>query len=455
MPEFQQTRDDLLQSRNDNEKTRLDLYASKQRLLFLEKERAALDRQKGDNNENYIRRRHELDRLIDAEKNEQSRQQEKYKSLRSRLGELQGDFDLFIDPRRELTSHFSNETPFLLFPLRLETRFKTIDDQPQLWIRVYPDECSVDSFEPLLSRKEVNNAARFWAEYYSAGKPADPLHPDEKTLGRQKAAWALLVKAHGDGRAAWITRQLTPEASSVFPVRGPKTIILAIVSDNWNAAQQTAVVDLFKKLWFANKKELKVKQIKDDFNAANPGMNADAIIDLYEPVNFNDKLPADIKREEADLQIAVVVFKDLDKKAGKEHSWSQATRVNILPERLALIRFKGNDAMDPIFGHTITYPLFTSPDPSDVDAQFKPNDKGDLEFGDSIKWVADFDHAVEVGMGFRVDLARDELDGFSRIMVLGVKLSADATEGKKELEELFDHHYFSKKGLRIVPQGTP
>src|SRR5436853_636472 len=157
MPEFQQTRDDLLQSRNDNEKTRLDLYASKQRLLFLEKERAALDRQKGDNNENYIRRRHELDRLIDAEKNEQSRQQ-------------------------------------------------------------------------------------------------------EKTLDRQKAAWALLVKAHGDGRAAWITRQLTPEASSVFPVRGPKTIILAIVSDNWNAAQQTAVVDLFKKLWFANKKELKVKQ---------------------------------------------------------------------------------------------------------------------------------------------------------------------------------------------------
>ena len=455
MPEFQQSRNDLLQSRNDNEKTRLDLYASNQRLLFLEKERATLDRQKGDNNENYIRRRNELDRLIAAEKSEQARQQEKYRGLRDRLGGIQKDFDLFIDPRRELASHFSNETPFLLFPLRLETRFKTVNDQPQLWIRVYPDECSVDSFEPLLSRKEVNNAARFWAEYYSAGKPADPLHPDEKTLDRQKAAWALLVKAHGDGRAAWITRQLIPEATSVFPVRGPKTIILAIVSDNWNAAQQAAIVDLFKKLWFANKNDQQVKQIKNDFNAANPGMNADAIIDLYGPVNFNDKLPADIKREEADLQIAVVVFKDLDKKAGKEHSWSQATRVNILPERLALIRFKGNNAMEPIFGNTITYPLFTSPDPSDTDAQFKPNDKGDLEFGDSIKWVADFDRAVEIGMGFRVNLAQDELDGFSRLLVLGVKLSADATEGKKELEELFDHHYFSKKGLRIVPQGIP
>lgn len=455
MPEFQQTRTDLLQSRNDNEKTRLDLFASSQRLLFLEKERAALDRHKGDNNENYIRRRNELDRLIDAEKNEQSRQQEKYKGLRDRLGELQKDFDLFIDPRRELAANFPNETPFLLFPLRLETRFKTVNDQPQLWIRVYPDECSIDSFEPLLSRKEVNNAARFWAEYYSAGKPADPANSDATTLDRQKAAWALLVKAHGDGRAAWITRQLIPESSSVFPVRGPKTIILAIVSDNWNAAQQASVVDLFKKLWFANKNDQKVQQIKNDFNAANPGLNADAIIDLYEPVNFSDTLPADIKREEADLQIAVVVFKDLDKKAGKEHSWSQATRVNILPERLALIRFKGNDAMEPIFGNAITYPLFTSPDPSDTDAQFKPNDKGDLEFGDSIKWVADFDRAVEIGMGFRVDLAQDEMEGFSKIMVLGVKLGADAAEGKREIEELFDHHYFSKKGLRIVPQGTP
>jgi hypothetical protein len=455
MPEFKQTRNDLLQGRGDSEKTRLELFASGQRLRFLEKERAALDRQKGDNNENYIRRRNELDRQIAAEKDEQSRQWEKYRGLRNTLGGIQKDFDLFIDPRRELASHFSNETPFLLFPLRLETRFKTVNDQPQLWVRVYPDECLVDGFEPLLSRKEVNNAARFWAEYYSAGKPADPLHPDDKTLDRQKAAWALLVKAHGDGRAAWVTRQLIPEPTSFFPVRGPKTIILAIVSDSWNAAQQAAIVGLFKKLWFANKNGQLVQQIKDDFNAANPGLNADTIIDVYEPVNFRDKLPADIKREEADLQIAVVVFKDLDKKVGKEHSWSQATRVNILPERFALIRVKGATIMEPIFGNAIPYPLFTSPDPSDADAQFKPNDKGDLEFGESIKWVADFDHAVKTGMGFLIDLAQDELDGFSKLMVLGVKLGADAAEGKKELEELFDHHYFSKKGLRIVPQGTP
>src|SRR5216683_1906750 len=457
MPNFPQARDDLRQTRQANEAARLDLFASSQRLRILEKERASLERQKGDNNPDYARRRDQLDRQIAAERAEQAKQGDRYSGIRSKLSEVEKNFQLFVDPRRELTSNFSNETPFLLFPLRMETRFKTLNNKPQLWVRVYPDDCMVDSFESLLSRKEVNNAARFWAEYYSAGKPADPAHPDPATLDLQKAAWRLLVTAHGDGRAAWITRQLIPDvATSVFPVRGPKTVILAIATDTWNPAQQAVIIDLFKKLWFARGNDTQIKKIKSDFNAANPTLNADTVIDTYQPVNFNEKLPAGLKREEADLQFGIVVFTDLNKKVGKEHGWSQATRVKILPERLALIRYKGNQAMEPVFGNPIPFPLPTSPDPSpDAGDQFKQNAQGDLEFADPIKWVADFDRAVEIGMGFRLDLAADEVDGFTRVIVLGIKLGADAGEGKAELEELFDHHYFSKKGFSIVPQGTP
>jgi hypothetical protein len=457
MPNFQQARDDLRQTRQANETARLDLFASSQRLKLLEKERASLERQRGDDNANYTRLRNQLDRQIAAEKAEQARQRDRFSGMRSKLSEAEKNFGLFIDPRRELASNFSNETPFLLFPLRLETRFKTVNNKPQLWVRVYPDDCMVDSFEQLLSRKEVNNAARFWAEYYSAGKPADPAHPDPATWELQKAAWRLLVTAHGDGRAAWITRQLIPdEATSVFPVRGPKTVILAIATDTWNQASQAVIIDLFKKLWFAGPNDTQIKKIKSDFNVANPTLDADTIIDTFEPVNFSEKLPAGLKREEVDLQFGIVLFTDLDKKAGKEHGWSQATRVKVLPERLALIRYKGNQAMPPVFGNPIPFPLPTSPDPSpDAGDQFKQNAQGDLEFADPIKWVADFDRAVEIGMGFRVDLAADELDGFTRLLVLGTKLGADAGEGKTQLEELFDHHYFSKKGFSIIPQGTP
>ena len=42
--------------------------------------------------------------------------------------------------------------PILLFPLRLETRFKRPPaGQPQLWVRVYPDDCLVDGFEESLT----------------------------------------------------------------------------------------------------------------------------------------------------------------------------------------------------------------------------------------------------------------------------------------------------------------
>src|ERR1700674_5412212 len=211
MPDFPGARDHLQQSRSDNEKARLDLFASSQRLRLLEKERAELERQQGEDNSNYIRRRDELDRQIAAVKSEKGQVGEEYTSTRDRLGGAEKEFKLFVDPRLELASHFSNETPFLLFPLRMETRFKAVNGKPQLWVRVYPDDCLVDSFEPLLSRKEVNNAARFWAAYYSTGKPADPAHPSPEILDSQKAAWRLLVTAHGDGRAAWIARQLLPE----------------------------------------------------------------------------------------------------------------------------------------------------------------------------------------------------------------------------------------------------
>ncbi len=456
MADFHQLRNDLREGRENHEKLRLEFSGETHALRMLEKELEELQRQKSDNNELYLRRRQQLEGKIAAAKRVVARKNEQMSGIKDRLSEIEKNFELFVDPRRELETHFSNQTPFLLFPLRIETRFKTIDNKSQLWVRVYPDECMVDSFEPLLSKKEVNNAARFWAEYYSAGKPADPSNPEPAVLELQKSAWRLIVSAHGSGRSAWITSQLIPdEVASIFPVRGPKTVILAIVAADWNPTDQLVIFDLFKELWFANGNDKLIQQIKADFNAVNISLDADNIIETYQPVNFDEKLPNGLKRSEADLQFALVFFPDLEKKSGKEHSWSQPSLVNLLPERLALIRFKNNIAMPPIFGRPIPSPLPTSPDPSpDAKEQFKQTTQGDLEFEESIRWVADFNRAVEIGMGFRLDLEVDELNGFSRLFVLGVRIGADAEEGKRQLEALFNHHYFSKKGFSIVPQGT-
>ena len=71
------------------------------------------------------------------------------------------------------------------------------------------------------------------------------------------------------------------------------------------------------------------------------------------------------------------------------------------------------------------------------------------------KWLFDFDEAVKVGMGFKINLNPDVYHkGFDRLFVLGVKLSADKMEAKTVLEELFEHHHFGTSGFSIMAQGT-
>ena len=68
----------------------------------------------------------------------------------------------------------------------------------------------------------------------------------------------------------------------------------------------------------------------------------------------------------------------------------------------------------------------------------------------------DFDEAVAMGLGFRVDLtAAQARQGFTRLMVLGVKMGADSETARKSLEELLRNHQFGDAGFSLLPQGTP
>ena len=109
-------------------------------------------------------------------------------------------------------------------------------------------------------------------------------------------------------------------------------------------------------------------------------------------------------------------------------------------------------------GNFITSPLQVGFDPNNTEANnFAPTQSGDLEIPDELKWIIDFNEAVEKGMGFRITLNADTRDGLDRLLVVGLRLSADETNhgGQKLLSELWDHHYYSTKGLSILPQGTP
>jgi len=102
------------------------------------------------------------------------------------------------------------EVPIAFLPIRIETRFgKAADGSPQLWVRIYPDDIHVDSFERGLTAAESAARSSFLANPTAAG-------------------WTALAAQFGPGRAAWI-------ASPGAATSGTKT-------SDWTTAATTALL---------------------------------------------------------------------------------------------------------------------------------------------------------------------------------------------------------------------
>jgi len=148
-----------------------------------------------------------------------------------------------VDPR-ELIGRLSTEFPILLFPVRLETRFKAIIDsesgarRDQLWVRVFPDTVSVDAFGEELSESEVADAKKYWGEVWAAAG-------DE---AGERAAWHKLVGSHSSGRSAWVVASFRPTNEAVQPRSPADPVVDPVFADvettvsTWNRAPRAALL---------------------------------------------------------------------------------------------------------------------------------------------------------------------------------------------------------------------
>jgi predicted nucleic acid-binding Zn-ribbon protein len=327
-----------------------------------------------------------------------------------------------------------DRTPFLLFPVRLETIFVPVQSaeglsHTELWVRVYPDDFAVHTHERILTDSEVLAGELYWTELITAA------HLRDERDNRRRACWRHLVDLFGGQRSAWIARQTKPSDFDALAAAGPSTTLPELL----RSLDPVFFDDLLATdLSAATRTEL-LQAVADN--------NGDAFARLADEKDWFDRVNALVRT-------TVTGFPPHD--LTKTEGWTRAPRTQVMPDRFVLLLY-GTEAGKPreVTGNVIPDTLYLGPEPLDSDAGFGEKDDV-LVYGSSFDWMSDFDKAVAQGMGFRVRLSDEEArNGFAKVFVLGVLLSASTRDGTTLLEELVDSHQFSPKGFSIVPQGTP
>ncbi|HKE79268.1 MAG TPA: hypothetical protein VKB54_08175 [Solirubrobacteraceae bacterium] len=118
----------------------------------------------------------------------------------------------------------------------------------------------------------------------------------------------------------------------------------------------------------------------------------------------------------------------------------------VMPGRWTVLGFRGGARVARVDGEPVPDPLPVGPS----GAAPPPGDETAPPLEDAVRWLADFDAAVAVGMGIRVPVA-DAL-GFDRLVVIGVR-GDDPAAGAQRLEQLLDNHRYTG-GLGFLDAGA-
>lgn len=134
---------------------------------------------------------------------------------------------------------------------------------------------------------------------------------------------------------------------------------------------------------------------------------------------------------------------------------------HLLPTHLVLIMETELNDILVTKGEEITAELVLGPDIGD---KKKPPFNSDSEnagglsrssirLADSIEWMSEFKYALDKGMAFEVPVGN--VSKINWLMVVGVREGLSGDKGSQALESLLESHYYTTKGLSLVPQGTP
>ncbi|RNI30687.1 hypothetical protein [Rufibacter latericius] len=163
-----------------------------------------------------------------------------------------------------------------------------------------------------------------------------------------------------------------------------------------------------------------------------------------QPLNWSP----DLAGEETEVQ-----FRKIDQT--KTHAWTMAPRTQLLPDKFVVHLLNGDEVVDSFVGAVVPDTVFLGPDPFLAENAFKKTGNA-IELDQSFAWLADFDKAVEQGLGLKIPVKPEHFrrGKIERILVMGLLSSSKPQDSQEMLEGLLENHLYSRKGFSILPQGS-
>ena len=192
--------------------------------------------------------------------------------------------------------------------------------------------------------------------------------------------------------------------------------------------QQKALCEFWVAVWKADGDQGAIDKAYQSLVNTTDSATAKLLSENYIPVNIGEPLSGNFNKKDVEVNAAVLILPDEKTIDISRTSWINAPKAMGLPDRMAVVCYNGSTKRVVLFDHPVSDHLATGPDPSLPENEQLKSVNGDLTVNDDLKWMVDFEKAIEVGMGVKIDLAGQETTlGFDKIFVLGLRLTSDET----------------------------
>ena len=345
--------------------------------------------------------------------------------------------ELYAEPDfQKLVAELKGETPFLLFPVRLETRFCRT--------RHFAKPVSKDWLLDF-SNLSVPESLRVWGLQTSPEGTAlqvrapfpvrlSAMEPQFNSLVQNAIRAGALKPANGQ----WLQRKADALELRIRIL--PDEINIDSFEENLTPAEFERGRQFWQRVWKGDKPEEPWDELRSFFSTPRSAW----IVRQTRPLNFTDAAPLPPQPQFPEPQL-------------RANSYTQAPTAAALPDFFTAVLYKAGQPERLVRGQLVSPDVATGFDPNEPDpTSFQPGEDGDLKFPEALRWIFNFDEAEKKGLAIRVPLTEaDFAAGFDKLVVLGVKLSAGKEEGKELLEDLFQSQLYQEKGMYVLPQGTP